>query len=84
MEVIKYTAVAGVNGRGKINLNGQTVMRLYSPFTESEFCAQNLTFAQPFILHSSETIQVISETANGLAQAGFVGFLVRNSDLINK
>jgi hypothetical protein len=81
MQIVKYTAVVGVNGRGKLILNGQTLIRIYSPYTEGESATMSFTFAYPYILKSGESIQVTSESANGLAIAGFSGFLIRNQDL---
>jgi hypothetical protein len=81
LEIIKQVTSI-VYARGKFLLNQQVIMRLYAPLTEGENTCLGFNFSEPYILHQGETVQVTSENADGLAQAGFTGALIKNEDII--
>lgn len=81
IEVINANGGGLIRERGRILLNGQVVIRLYTGATAESTESEALSFGIPFILHSGETIQLLSESAAGLTQGSYAGFLVKNADL---
>lgn len=82
--VCRNDNATGISERGKIILNGQNVIRLYTPAIQNQAISESLSFPTPFILKSGESIVAESESSAGLTQVGMAGFLVKNSDLIQK
>jgi len=83
LEVIQRDSSGTSSAQGKIYLNGQTIIRLYSPWAQGSVVTNSISFSQPFILRSNETIKVYSAGTDEVAQAGYSGFLVKNSDIFS-
>lgn len=68
--------------RGEIYLNEQSFLFTYTDVIQWKVTTLTANFSIPYKLNSHEKIKLESSSAGGRSHGGYVGFLVKTSDLI--